>query len=381
MAVERRLGLKWRRIAYDLGVTIDELYMWRKRTQFMDPLQPISDDELLPLVKDYCNGYPDGRGQNSVEGYLLRLHLKVTRQQLQRVLQSDEQLAFQRKQRGYRPYKMIRINNYISDGPGECHHADCNLKLGHWGFSIFGVIDGYSHELMLLDVTFDRKAATILQTYVATPTALARGLPQKFRIDCGSENMAVARFLHQVGVNVIPGASPRNVRIERHWKDVMKDVLSFYRILFKLYERPVRAGGKGLNATDPEHIWLLQYLFGPRLRAQLHDFRDNWNCHRQRLTKSYTPLQLVHLAHRSFYQPIVGTPIHDVAAAAFESLEEEYIGKGKCAKNKSPFISAAEYGMFAAAVTPLTSNDDERAFDAALSNAINTINEVKALRN
>ena len=316
----RRLGLKWRRIASDLEVTVDDLYRWRKRTNFQDPLQQVCDDDLLPIVKDYCKGYPDGRGQKSVEGFLLRLQLKVTRQQLQRVLQSDEQLAYERHQRGYRPYKLIRLNNYVSGGPGDCHHADCNLKLGHWGMSIFGVIDGYSHELMLLDVTFDRKAATILQTYVATPTALARGIPQKFRIDCGAENMAVARFLHHVGVTVIPGASPRNVRIERHWKDVMKDVLSFYRKLFKLYERPVHAGGKDLDATDQEHIWLLQYLFGPRLRAQLHEFRDNWNCHRQRLTHCYTPLQLVHLAPRSFYRPIVGTPIHDIATAAFASF-------------------------------------------------------------
>ena len=98
------------------------------------------------------------------------------------------------------------------------------------------------------------------------------------------------------------------------------------------------------------------------------------------MTKSLTPLQLVHMAQVSFYKPILGTPIHDIATAAFLSLEQEYIGKGKLAKNKSPFISDAEYERFSAAVAPVSTTDDAWAFDERLSVAIHTINAVKADR-
>ena len=375
----RLLGLSWTEVGRVLGLTNDRIRSWRRATGFEDPLSRISDAVLLSILLEYCTEYPDGRGQNSVQGHLLALSLLVPRSQLVRVIRSNEVLSEARNQRYYRAYRRER-GDYVSRGPGDIHHADTNLKLGRWGFSLFGVIDGFSHEILVLRVTTDHKAATVLESYVTSERVARRGLPSRFRIDCGMENMAVGRFLWNMGVHVIPGPSPANVRIERLWGDVMKDVSSFYRKKFQLYELPLARGGLSLDPGDPEHIWVIQYVFGDRIAQQLEVFIDSWNNHQQRLLGFRTPLQLVSLCHDQYYASILEPERQELARAALHSLEGEYIGNGKLSSNRSPFVSMLEWEQFTAVVHPLSLDDAEDTFVSRIDAAIACINTIKGLR-
>jgi hypothetical protein len=69
--------------------------------------------------------------------------------------------------------------------------------------------------------------------------------------------------------------SVHNIRIERLWVDVTAQVGATWAELFLMLEV-----GHGLNINNPNHIWLLHYLFLGTLNAQLEFFAQGWNHHR-----------------------------------------------------------------------------------------------------
>ncbi|KAF8055696.1 hypothetical protein FPV67DRAFT_1567427 [Lyophyllum atratum] len=71
------------------------------------------------------------------------------------------------------------------------------------------------------------------------------------------------------------GTSVHNVRIERLWVDVTAQVGATWAELFTLLE--IR---HGLDINNPQHIWLLHFLFLGTINQQLDFFAQSWNQHR-----------------------------------------------------------------------------------------------------
>ncbi|KAF8058660.1 hypothetical protein FPV67DRAFT_1428128 [Lyophyllum atratum] len=71
------------------------------------------------------------------------------------------------------------------------------------------------------------------------------------------------------------GRSVHNVRIERLWVDVTAQVGATWAELFTLLE--IR---HGLDINNPQHIWLLHFLFLGTINQQLDFFTQSWNQHR-----------------------------------------------------------------------------------------------------
>jgi hypothetical protein len=69
--------------------------------------------------------------------------------------------------------------------------------------------------------------------------------------------------------------SIHNVRIERLWVDVTAQVGSLWAEAFLLLELR-----HGLDINNPNHIWLLHYLFLRRINEQLVFFAEAWNQHK-----------------------------------------------------------------------------------------------------
>ncbi|KAJ1432435.1 hypothetical protein B484DRAFT_395025 [Ochromonadaceae sp. CCMP2298] len=85
------------------------------------------------------------------------------------------------------------------------------------------------------------------------------------RGDRGGENILTAAFMidHRGGVGDLTGSSKHNTRIERLWRDMRSRSMDYYIALFRRFE------DEGLDITNALHIWVLQYMFLPRLNEDL----------------------------------------------------------------------------------------------------------------
>lgn len=74
------------------------------------------------------------------------------------------------------------------------------------------------------------------------------------------------------------GRSVHNQRIERLWVDVWKDVANVYYSLFTSMETGTENGGYGiLDPGNDLHLWVLHYVFLPRLNRDLALFAAQKN--------------------------------------------------------------------------------------------------------
>lgn len=79
-----------------------------------------------------------------------------------------------------------------------------------------------------------------------------------------------------------------NYRIERLWRDVHYGCLAaFRRVFFDLED-----SGE-LEMDNPKHIAILQYVFIPRIRHSLTEFRHAWNHHPLSTDRGRSPTQLM----------------------------------------------------------------------------------------
>lgn len=82
-----------------------------------------------------------------------------------------------------------------------------------------------------------------------------------------------------------------NVRIERLWRDVRKDVLEYYRLQFKHLEE---LGFLNMdNEIDRTALFL---VFQPRIQKTLDAFAAAWNVHKLRTEQNRSPQVIFHLS-------------------------------------------------------------------------------------
>ena len=79
-----------------------------------------------------------------------------------------------------------------------------------------GCVDGYSRSIIYLECLNNNRASSVLSLFQQGVSDF--GLPSRVRSDHGRENIEVARFMLNRGVNrgsMIMGRSVHNQRIER----------------------------------------------------------------------------------------------------------------------------------------------------------------------
>ena len=173
--------------------------------------------------------------------------------------------------------------------PNAVWHIDSNLRLVRWGFVVHGAIDGFSRLIVYLHCSLNNQAQTVAHHFLTAGATY--GFPSRVRSDLGGENIDVAHFMLLLrGLNRgshITGRSINNQRVERLWRDVFTNCLSFFYGLFYHLED---AGVVDLN--NPLHLCALQYVYQPRIEQSLQSFQDTWNQHPLSSAGSSTPLQL-----------------------------------------------------------------------------------------
>jgi len=116
-------------------------------------------------------------------------------------------------------------------------------------------------------------------------------LPSRVRSDQGLENVTVAKHMIENRAaerhSMITGSSTHNQRIEHLWCDMHKcTTLLYYRLFYFMEHQGL------LDPLNEYHLWVLYFVFLPRINKSLNEFTRSWNNHPIRTAGHKSPNQL-----------------------------------------------------------------------------------------
>jgi len=278
----RTLYYSWTAISRLLCVSRRTLFgLTTGNPYYNDPHRSLTDDELESVLHGYGSNSLY-RGEVMVAGFLRSNGFLVPRSQLRATFHRIDIDGIAIRSRRY-----IKRREYSVFGPHHLWHIDGNHKLDKYGIVIFGGIDGFSRTITFLKTTSNNRATTMLPTFKKAIEEFQ--VPSRVRADGGGENVLIAKLMiHLHRGSFIIGQSKHNTRIERLWGDVTRDTSRLYINLFSQYTE------KGLDVNNSIHLYVLQYMFIPRINEALLAFVHGWNNHKVRTEHNRSPLQILY---------------------------------------------------------------------------------------
>ena len=354
----KNLFLSWKQFAIAESVNIDWLRSWRVRYDYDDLYDDLDDDELDDFVTNCMIDHPE-RGEVMVGGCLRAAGLNIPRQRLRDSLNRVDPHGREERKRG-----TVQRRVYSVPGPHHLWHMDGYHKLNKFHLVIHAAVDGFTRLCTFARCNDNNEAATVKQDFLVGVEEF--GCPSRIRTDKGGENVEVGIWMcMQRGLgrgSIIMGKSTHNQRIERFWKDVKKEVTSYYVAVFTHLEED-----RGVDFLLESHIFCIHYLFLPRINEELKLFQSRWNHHKIRTEQNKSPLQLQFLhQHVNAAIPFIDVAIIDELTYGLDGdhsddddfrHEDEEHGRPRISSISSP-LSEAGFHYFSFHIRPLTLQDD-----------------------
>lgn len=250
----------------------------RRKNCNESPIEEVVAAILLELQGSGCN-----LGYRSMWKRLSKIYkLTVKQKTVMRLLKEIDPDGVEARCR----YRLKR-RTYKVPGPNHLWHVDNHDKIKRYGFPVYGCIDGFSKEVVWINVSKTNNDPAIIGSYFLNAVERLGYLPTLIRADKGTkanlmENFQIAlRYNHDDEFagesSFIRGKSTRNQRIESYWRQFREHMGDFYIHLFKKMENE-----NLIQIDNPVHIESLRYCFGKIIEEEIEITRKEWNEHRIR---------------------------------------------------------------------------------------------------
>ncbi|XP_044183537.1 uncharacterized protein LOC122964112 [Acropora millepora] len=282
----RALGFKWKDIAELLLVS--RWTLWRRvrelgiteKTGFTN----IGNTDLDDIVGAFMNVQGSLVGYSMVRGHLRSMGINVQRERIRASISRVDPINCR-----LRWATVVSRRAYSVPGPNSLWHIDGHHSLITWGFVIHGCIDGYSRVICFLKCSTNNRKETVEGLFLQSVEKYS--WPSRVRTDHGGENVLVwdrmIAFRGQDRGSALIGSSTRNQRIERLWRDVFRCFGNVFYYTFKSMEESGL-----LDITNPLHLFVLHYVYLPRINAAIDSFVEAWNKHPIRTERNWSPEQI-----------------------------------------------------------------------------------------
>ncbi|XP_073254905.1 uncharacterized protein [Porites lutea] len=229
------------------------------------------------------------KGSGSIVGYrsmwqrlVVDHKLSVSKEFVRNALRIMDPEGVQRRSR-----HRLQRRQYHAKGPNFIWHLDGYDKLKPYGFCIHGCIDGYSRQIMWLEVGRTNNHPGVVASYFINCVQNVGGTASVIRGDMGTENVRIAaiqRYLrHELGdswsgeKSFLYGRSVANQRIEAWWGQLRRGASDWWITHFK----DLRDRGLYCDA-NAVHEECLLFCYITIIREELQRVARLWNLHRIR---------------------------------------------------------------------------------------------------
>lgn len=236
VAVYFRLGFAYKEILHiiahrhNIVISLRTLYRELRRSQLYRRKNKSDLLTVALFIVDLLGEQGSLYGHRWMHAACVRNGFVISREEIRILLSIIDPVGVQT-----RTARRLRRRQYSCNGPNAVWHCDGYDKVKPYGLCIHGCIDGFSRQLIWLQVYRTNNDPKIIGSYYMDAVEFTGGAPRVMRTDMGTENGLIEVLQTAlVGDNSFRyGKSTANQRIECFWSFLRKQCMQFWMDTFQ----------------------------------------------------------------------------------------------------------------------------------------------------